>query len=195
MQHGDRQAQRCAGCDQVALCQLSVLCKQCAAVCAMSLARGGKPSSAYFRHPVRALGPSVAAVEARSRNAVGPCRPPAAPPRMLCVRCVAVCDTASSKALPASRLLAASVQHPRSARSPPRLAAAALPPWYECDCSARSNCMCPSLKAPGGLRPEEIPQFVLWTVSLPTLALQQPSTHAFACYCPKASSRCFVCSP
>lgn len=41
-----------------------------------------------------------------------------------------------------------------------------LPSWYKCDpttCTAAKNCVCPSTSAPGGLKPEEIPQFILFT--------------------------------
>ncbi|KAL4431388.1 hypothetical protein ABPG75_006644 [Micractinium tetrahymenae] len=38
-----------------------------------------------------------------------------------------------------------------------------LPSWYSCDCSARDNCACPTTKPPGGLAPEDVPQFILFT--------------------------------
>lgn len=40
---------------------------------------------------------------------------------------------------------------------------AALPSWYECDCSQRDNCACPGTAPPGGLAPEDTPQFILFT--------------------------------
>ncbi|PRW56282.1 hypothetical protein C2E21_4979 [Chlorella sorokiniana] len=42
-------------------------------------------------------------------------------------------------------------------------ASGALPAWYKCDCSARDNCQCPSIKPPGGLDPKDTPQFILLT--------------------------------
>ncbi|PSC74519.1 Myb-related B isoform A [Micractinium conductrix] len=38
-----------------------------------------------------------------------------------------------------------------------------LPAGYDCDCSERANCACPATAAPGGLAPEEVPQFILFT--------------------------------
>ena len=44
-----------------------------------------------------------------------------------------------------------------------------LPAGYDCDCSERANCACPATAAPGGLAPEEVPQFILFTHGTPSV--------------------------
>ena len=73
--------------------------------------------------------------------AVATCRPPPPPPRQHLPRSAA--------------------QSCRIVGCPP--CAGALPAWYKCDCSARNNCQCPSIKPPGGLDPTDTPQFILLT--------------------------------
>jgi hypothetical protein len=55
-------------------------------------------------------------------------------------------------------------QYPNSLLAGLHCAAGEEPSWYNCDCSGRDNCMCPSTDPPGGLSVEDTPQFILFTV-------------------------------
>jgi len=54
----------------------------------------------------------------------------------------------------------------------------ALPAWYKCDCSPRNNCHCPGTTPPGGLAPEDTPQFILFTHDDAILKLTDQSFRA-----------------